>query len=295
MAGIKSLYRRLPANVRASLRQWVPGPLRRWYAHHKTQVYLISYPKCGRTWLRLMIGYALMRYFSLPEIESVLFLSPEFDWPKGVPRSTVIHDDRPMLKTPEELEKSKERFRTKKESFLVRDPRDVIVSLYYEKSMRSKLWGNNPYEAREAGFEGSLEEFIHSRVGGFATLIAFYNIWAENQETPLDFLLVRYEDMKKDTAGELRRVLDFLGLDEISPEIIQAAVEYASFENMRAMEQQGKFQTGILKPADPRSQETYKTRKGKVGGFAEELSKEEVNRLNAQMRQTLASYFNYQA
>jgi len=36
-----------------------------WWIHRQTKIYVLSYPKCGRTWLRLMIGKALDEHYQL--------------------------------------------------------------------------------------------------------------------------------------------------------------------------------------------------------------------------------------
>ena len=240
-----------------------------------------------------MIGRAITQHFSIPEDDDTLFLNVRYRLHPAIPRITVIHDDRPMLKAPEELVVTKTRYRDKKVIFLARDPRDVIVSSYFEMKNRGKIFGNNPYEKRKAVFEGSLPEFIDRREGGFDTILEYYNIWAENRQIPRDFLLVRYEDLKANTRDELRRVLKFLDLPEISEEIIIEAVHYASFDNMRRMEAAGDFQTGILKPGDKSNTETFKTRKGKVKGYLDYLSKEEISDLNQRIRSHLTGYYGY--
>jgi hypothetical protein len=293
MNPIRSLYDRLPASLRSGLRSMVPDRLLRWYAHRNTDVYLISYPKCGRTWLRLMIGRAISQHFQLAETEDVLFLRSNRRYHPQVPRLMVIHDNRPMLRAPEELETTKGRYRGKKVIFLARDPRDVIVSSYFEMKNRGRLFGDNPYEQRSATFNGSLQEFIQQRQGGFETLLTYYNIWAQNRRLPQDFLLVRYEDMRANPGAELRRVLDFLGLQSIPQATIDEAVSYASFENMRKMEAEGRFQSGMLKPADQTDQESYKTRKGKTRGFVDHLSSGEIEDLNKRMKEYLDPYFGY--
>ena len=293
MNPFKQLYDQLPAGTRTAIRSRMPDPLKRWYAHRNTDVYLISYPKCGRTWLRLMIGRAIGQNFGLPEDEDLLFIR----WKKRphpqVPWITVVHDDRPMLKAPEELQTPKAQYQDKQVIFLARDPRDVIVSSYFEMKNRGQLFGDNPYESRKAVFEGSLPEFIRNKTGGFETILSYYNIWAENRNIPRGFLLVRYEDMKANAQHELRRVIDFLGLESIPDEILAEAVEYASFENMRQMETQGKFKSGILQPADQSNQDSYKTRKGKVKGFADHLNETDIAFLNQAMREKLSTYFGY--
>jgi hypothetical protein len=294
MNPVRVLYDKLPAKTRSTLRSLLPDALLRWYAHKKTDVYLISYPKCGRTWLRLMIGRAISCHYALPEDEDILFLRWKDRVHSKVPHITVVHDNRPMLKAPDELEKSKARYRDKKVILLVRDPRDVIVSSYFEMSKRGHVFGDNPHETRKAIFKGSLAEFISNRRGGFDTILAYYNTWAENRAIPKDFLLVRYEDMKINANHELRRVVDFLGLGEISNTEIAEAVEFASFENMQKMEAGGKFEAGMLKPADKSDRESYKTRRGETKGYVNYLSENEIQLLNQKIQNNLSDFYGYQ-
>jgi hypothetical protein len=62
---------------------------------------------------------------------------------------------------------------------------------------------------------------------------------------------------------------------------------------MRAIESEGRFQSGILNPGDESNPETYKTRKGVVGGYQEYLSEDQINALNAKMNSTLFDFFGY--
>jgi hypothetical protein len=210
-----------------------------------------------------------------------------------LPMIVVVHEDRPMLKTPQELETSKRKYRNKRVIFLARDPRDVIVSSYFEMKKRGELFGENPYEKHKPVFEGDLSEFIEQSRGGFDTILRYYNIWAANRDIPEGFLLMRYEDLKRDPAGELRRVLDFLGLQSIDDVAIQEAVSFASFENMRKMEKDGNFQSGVLKPAERSDEDSYKTRKGRVGGYTDYLTDDEIRRLNEKMQDDLSAFFGY--
>ena len=293
MNPLKSLYNRLPENARSAVRAWVPDSVLRWYAHRGTDVYLISYPKCGRTWLRLMIGRAIATHFFLPENEDTLLIHWKGKPHPQVPHITVIHDDRPMLKAPGELESSKMRYRDKQIIFLARDPRDVIVSSYFEMKNRGRLFGENPYEDRQPVFKGNLGEFVHREQGGFETILRYYNIWAQNKDLMRGFLLVRYEDMQADPLRELRRVIDFIGLGDIPDETLVQAVAFASFENMRQMEAGGKFRNEVLKPADPNDYDSYKTRKGKVKGYLDYLDDAEISNLNRQMQKNLSPLFGY--
>jgi hypothetical protein len=304
MNPIRALYDRLPETTRSSIRDWLPDDFLRWYARQNTDTYLISYPKCGRTWLRLMLGRAICTHFGLPEDEDMLLLNwrtrPQ---PAGgpaarqngatIPMIRAVHDDRPMLRTPDELETSKQQYRGKKVIFLARDPRDVVISSYFEMTNRGRLFGENPYEQQQAVFEGTLGEFIQQPRGGFDTIIRYYTIWAQNREVPSGFLLLRYEDLKANAPAELRKALDFLGLQEVSDFAIAEAVAFAAFDNMRKMEAEGRFKSAILRPGNQANQNSFKTRKGKVQGYLEYLSPEEVTVLNQKMHTGLPELYGY--
>ncbi|MBW4575424.1 MAG: sulfotransferase domain-containing protein [Aphanothece sp. CMT-3BRIN-NPC111] len=254
-----------------------------WCAEKIVGTYLISFPKAGRTWLRLMIGRALQRHFELvhPDILNLIVnlddqlarLHP------NVPRIRVKHDDEPHGKIPEQLVKSKANFKYAKIIFLSRDPRDVIISTYFYFTKRP----NDPHNIKAH----DLSSFLRSPKGGFDTLLTYYNIWAENKNVPRDFLLVRYEDMHINPHKELRKVLNFLSLQEISDEVISEAVEFASFSNMRNLEEKNTFNLH-MQGFQQSDKESYHVRKGKVGGYREYLNEEDIEYLNSRMENLLS-------
>lgn len=246
----------------------------------ESDFFLISFPKCGRTWLRLMIGRVFQTHFSLNDA-NLLDLGQLAQFHPNIPKISVIHDDYPQWKKPDDLTASKAEYKDKQAIFLVRDPRDVLVSSYFQKTKR-----------RQA-YQGSLSDYLHEEVGSFKAILRFYNIWAENRSVPQRFLLVRYEDIHADPCKELRRVIDFLGLPKVEDGIIAEAAQYASFENMRKMEEENAFNIGRLSPADRTDPESYKTRKGKVGGFTDYLNAAEIEYLNRTMAETLSDFYGY--
>lgn len=259
---------------------------RRRYAFLRCDAVLISFPKCGRTWLRLMIGRALALHFGLPfdrpdpliDLEALTRSCP------GISRVLVTHDDKPHRLAPEDLRRSKSAYRRKKVILLVRDPRDVIVSLYFERTRRD----------RDYPYLGTLEEFVAEPVGGLESLLAFYSIWAAEREVPSTFLLVRYEDLHADPLRELRRVLEVLGVRDVPDGVVAEAVDGARFERMRAMEEQGEARSGKLRPGRAGDPTSYKTREGKVGGHRLHLPKEAVLAMDERIR-TLPPLYGYGA
>jgi len=104
---------------------------------------------------------------------------------------------------------------------------------------------------------------------------------------------VRYEDIISDPISELDRVITFLELPGVKERTLTEAVEFASFKNMRKMEIEGIFQNGILNPADKADTDSYKTRKGRIGGYLDYLDQEEIDYLNKRIGEDLSPFFGY--
>lgn len=264
-------------------------------------VYLISFPKAGRTWLTLQIGRVLEQQFKLKNVNLLKLRKMSEQYPDLMPLIRISHDDQPQWHRPDELKPTKEQFRGKRVIFMVRDPRDLVISNYFQKKKRIKPVGRTwlffrktRNKLRGEPFKGELTDFITSDVGGFDTILRYFNIWAENRNIPDGFLMVRYEDVHADPAGQLRRALDFLGIKDVSDDVVREAIEYASFDNMRKMEQTNALGTYKLRPADAKDQDSFKVRKGKVGGYADYLTPEQIESLNAKMRATLTDYYGYE-
>lgn len=273
------IVNKLPPKMKIFIAKILPRKLLNWYSEKSTDIFLISFPKCGRTWLRLMIGKVLQLHFNLVGEEvNILELHKLADLHPCIPRILVTHDDDPHWKRADELDEKKLKYRDAKVIFLVRDPRDVIVSLYFHK------------KNRDDAYNGTISEFIHEEVGGIDTLIKFYKIWERNRCIPKDFLLVRYEDIHKNPEKELRKILKFIGLEGIRNELIRKAVSFASFENMQRMERENRLGSFRLMPTNKADINSYKTRRGKVGGYVDYLSKDEINFLNRKIGTSLRMY-----
>jgi hypothetical protein len=262
--------------------------------------YIISFPKAGRTWLSLMIGKAIQLSFRINNV-NILNIEELSKQNSKIPRIYLVHDDAPHWKKPHELERTKEFYKNEKVVFLVREPKDVIVSMYFEKKKRLGLYIEKEKAAyqdyfedeRIQPYEDDLQSYLNEEVGSFTTLIEYYNIWAHNRHIVKDFLIVAYEDIHQNPFREVRRVLDFLGLEAVSDKNINEAVAFASFKNMKKMEVKNNFKSHRLLPADPADQESFKTRRGKMRGFVDYLSPDSITFLNKQMDATLTKFLGY--
>jgi len=249
-------------------------------ADRRADAFLISYPKCGRTWLRMMLSRSLALHLGVDDVDYMAssLLDGKTD---GIPYIRVSHDDNPHWKTPARLQRSKRRFRGKKVILLVRDPRDVVVSMYFERSRRERV------------YSGSIHDFLHDAKGSLKTIVEYYNIWADQRSAPGGFCVVRYEDLHADAPAQLRRLVDFLEIPGVDDAHLVQAADFASFKNMRAMESQDKLGSGRLRPRDAGDRESYKTRRGKVGGYTDYLDRDDVAWLEETIARDLDPSFGY--
>lgn len=225
----------------------------------RCDAFIVSYPKCGRTWLRMMLGVALSEHHGVAVRNLRRFTDADVDHP-GLPRILATHDDSPHTKPPHRIMRSKRAYAGTRTVLLVRDPRDVVVSLYFHNTRRRGL----PYD-------GDLVDFVRDRTGGLASVLAFYDAWTPHLDE-LDVLVVRYEDMHADPARSLQRVLAFLGVDGVDESVVRRAVDGASFDRLQRMERDGSAPTRALRTPAADDPESYKVRRGKVGGYTDYLT-----------------------
>jgi hypothetical protein len=277
-AAHRRIVRRIPPSARKCIAVVLPRRVLAAYRHQRTDAYLVSFPKCGRTWLRVMLGRTFQVLYELPTDADLVELHRLAELDSRVPCVVATHEGDPQWKAPDDIRRDTSWRDNKPVVLLVRDPRDVIVSLYHQR------------RGRHGGYAGSLDEFLDERVGGFESLLRFYDVWAD---APEPVLVVRYEDLHARADDELRRVLDFVGVEGVPAEVITDAVAYGSFDHMRELEEAGAFASEKLRPGRPGDFDTYKTRRGKVGGYRDELTAEQIARLDLMLAASSAGHFGY--
>jgi Sulfotransferase domain len=231
---------------------------------------ILSVPKSGRTWLRAFLcAYFCKRY-------GVEFtLRPDRYHEQRLPRLIFSHD----LFEHRTKGDRWDRFRGKyliprreldraKIILLARDPRDCFVSLYLQLTRRDP---NAPLNLRENTTSKMLRD---PRFGVYA-IVNTMNDWINEFSERDNFTLVRYEALRASPAEHFRDLLAILGEADPDAGIFQDALEFSRFENMQKLEAAGAFDSNILHPGDVRDPESFKVRRGKVGGYREYLSVED--------------------
>ena len=118
------------------------------------------------------------------------------------------------------------------------------------------------------------------------------NEWINEFSDRPEFSLVRYESIRAAPTEQFRALLARLGETAPDMSILQEAIEFSRFENMQKMEAAGAFESKILRAGDIHDPESFKVRRGKVGGYREYLSVDD-QRYAAQAIRKLDGRFGY--
>ena len=227
-------------------------------------VFLVSYPRSGNTWTRFLLGNLLWQN------DPVTFANIESRIPE-----IYFNPDRRMreLKRPRLL-KSHECFQPHypRVIYIVRDPRDVAVSFYHHN-----------VKARNIPDDYPMASFVPRFIAG--EFDRMFGSWRDNvlswtvlRQGDPGFLMLRYEDMKRDPATVLAEVAAFLlrgSFRQIDarPEALQRAITLSSPERMRALEQKEAGQWVLTK--ETRSDKPF-VRSAVSGGWKSQLAPESV-------------------
>lgn len=280
----------LPFRWRVKVDNWLRG--RKEYREVKRADFVIvSPPKCGRTWVRVMLSRFYQLKYNLPESELLGYdnlhqLNP------AIPRIRFTHDR--YISDYTGNRDSKRDFYDRKVILLVRDPRDVAASNYFQ-------WKNtvNPFKRKLRNVPDdpdavNLYEYAMTPELGIPRTIRFLNGWAEELAKVKSHLLVRYEDMRVQPQRVLQDILSFLEEDATAQQVAEV-VDYASFSNMQKLEQGRTFDTGSrrLMVKDPGNPEASKVRRGKVGGYRDYFSAAQLQEVDHLVETELAAMFGY--
>ncbi len=229
-----------------------------------SDIYLISYPKSGNTWMRYLLAYA-----AWPELEDIDLV----EMASYIPSFQLEHDTA-MLTDPESpCNKIKHRIikehsayeqvnqeHVRRAIYLVRDGRDAIVSYWHFCNQRDKT-------------SLTLSEFIEIS----ATPGHSFGAWKQHvlgwTQAKLDArLIIRYEDLLDNPGLWLQKALDFAKI-EASQSDLEQAVKRASFDSMQKLEKTKGFNLGQLKGVEF-------VREGKRGAWKDIFSRNDLNLFN---------------
>ena len=140
---------------------------------------------------------------------------------------------------------------------LVRDPRDAVASAL--DAVERGIWQGDAWRGMYGGdeFDGRPDTFVEQAAHSYFRHVG--NARRAYEAHRGRKVLIRYEDLREDTLGVMKRIYSTLGIP-VDEEELKRAVEKHSWENIPEEEKgEGRFY-----------------RKGKPGGWKEDLTEEQA-------------------
>ncbi len=201
---------------------------------------VISHPSSGRSWLRVVIGKL-----------------------HAIKNGT---SDRDVFQTPNYSFDHKLKGKEGTYLFLLRDPRDLLVSSYHQYRFR-------PSKNSRLG-EINFSEFIRCKVGATMVLRRYNNwhvYWKSNPSAGVAY----YEDLVDRPIESFSSILSWFG-EKHTFDHLKEALAFGQFNNLRKLSKEQYFTSGFLNAKDPDDERTYKFRSGKVGGYKNYILDEDM-------------------
>nr|WP_197444008.1 sulfotransferase domain-containing protein [Maioricimonas rarisocia] len=216
----------------------------------------------------MVVGKIIHTHYGIENADD-LFLTESQVAQTDMPRLFIAHDyDSPALLTSEFLGR---RYAGKRVLLMLRDVRDALVSAYHHAHSRTRT------------FDGTISDYVRSEAGA-GTAIQYFKAWHDCRAKLADFLLIRYEDMHVAHRESIRKSLEFLGVHGVSDHVIDEGIEFGRFENMRKLEVTRNYSARELQPRSGVEDSALKVRKGQIGTYKEELSKHDLQYIEALAR-----------
>lgn len=183
--------------------------------------FIVSHPRSGNTWTRFLVANLIHpdQPITLLNIDRVV---PDTEaqsrrFLKNTPRPRFI--------------KSHQCFdaRYKKVTYIVRDPRDVVVSYYNFQRKYRHIEDDYP-------IEDFVRRFVAGEASDFGSWWEHVMSWLGPRHNSPGFLLLRYEMMTTNVIPELSRLAVFLELKP-TPEQLARCAEQSSAHRVRTLEQ----------------------------------------------------------
>ena len=264
----------------------------------RADVIIIVHPKSGGTWLRVMLSRIYQTKYGLPP--HLLVKSDELcRYGSGLPRFLVTNGHyayEGAVKHLFEEENAGLAFQHKRIVLLVRHPCDIAVSWYLQFKKRMSAYKRElilaTLDHHIQRDRISIHDFVLQSELGLSAIVSYLNEWTKLVSRLPHQLVVRYEDLRSQPDETLRGIVSFLG-EDVADAVVDEAVQFGSFDNLKGLEMANFFKKGGLAPRDLSDPDTYKVRRGKVRGYRDYFSPDDVALMDAMVEMQLDPALGY--
>ena len=225
--------------------------------------FLVSYPKSGNTWTRLLIAN-LLSPGQPADFRAINRLVPD---PASETKRHFIRMPRPRV--------IKSHFvfdpRYPRVIYIVRDPRDVVLSEYHYQRKTRNIDDRSPLEDYVRRF---IAGETYPENGSWGEHVTG---WLSARDGDPRFLLLRYENMLSHPQDEVARIAAFLDISA-SPQRIAEIVALSSVDRMRELEASQSDASSLMKGS--RNDVAF-IRAAKSGGWRSDLPEPLVEKIES--------------
>lgn len=225
--------------------------------------FLVSYPKSGNTWTRVLIAN-LLSPEKPADFRAINRLVPD---PSSESKRHFTKMPRPRV--------IKSHFvfdpRYPRVIYIVRDPRDVVISEYHYQRKTRKIDDGYPLEEYVRRF---IAGETYSENGSWGEHVSG---WLSARDGDPRFLLLYYERLLSDTVEELARIASFLNLSA-TRERLAEVVTLSSADRMRKLEAQQGDASSLMKGS---RKDLAFIRTAKSGAWKSDLPESLVERIES--------------
>ena len=196
-----------------------------YFSPSEKDVYLVSYPRSGNTWMRVILA-ELIYSKSGESLNDLGYYIPDIYWkPK---KEDVIKSEFNVIKS-HELFSIPQYGPHNKVIYIIRDPRDVVISYFKYKTA--------------FGLSIQFDQFVFDWINGRIKPSSWQehiNSWTgkgiENHKMKIHY--VKYEDLLINSFEEVKKISEFINIKKSRDEI-ENAIKKASLEKMQKKEELG--------------------------------------------------------
>ncbi|KAF8092927.1 hypothetical protein N665_0396s0016 [Sinapis alba] len=158
--------------------------------------------------------------------------------------------------------------------YLCRNVKDTLISLWFFRSAIHKM------EPNQSILESTFEEFCNGTIYYGPIWEHVFSYWRRSLEDPKHLLFMRYEEMKAEPRGQIKRLAEFLGCpftkEEEDNGLVDEILDFCSIRNLIGLEVNN----------TKRFRQTF-FRKGEVGDWKNYLTPEMEKKLDIIIQEKL--------
>lgn len=240
-----------------------------------TDVFIVTYPKAGTTWTQKIVQLITARGNLENDKRTISEAIPWFemsaqDAMEKLPHPRIFKSHSPWSVI------ARNDANPCKYIYVARNPKDSCVSLFYHMSA-----------IKSFQYSGTWDEFVELFLKGIVETSSWYKHvkpWWEHRDDS-NVLFIKYEDMKKDPATNIRTIASFIGVADLTDDEVAAIVEQSKFDNMKG----DSLSNYVWNSARRKEGSQPFMRKGIVGDWQCHFSEDQSHRMDLLYEQELGA------